>query len=268
MATQRVSTSTLLYVSAGLSAAYVYTYPDLKRLGKLRGLLIPMGECVDRSGNVWVTDDNQVVEYAHGSLKPRLVLSDSGQVANACSVDPQSGNLAVSNYGLVHGGPGSIAIYKGARGKPTLHSDTNVYRPNALSYGDDGTLYVDGENESGGFQLSELSRTGAFTDLTLSGASITFPGGVQYVDGKVVVGDQTQSKAYRTTIKGSIAKVTGTTYLPGTNQVYQFFITGSRLFAVDGGYGDVRIYPYPQGDVLISTILRGSAPTGLVLSKS
>ena len=75
--------------------------------------------------------------------------------------------------------------------------------------------------------------------------------------GKVVVGDQTQSKAYRTTIKGSIAKVTGTTYLPGTNQVYQFFITGSRLFAVDGGYGDVRIYPYPQGDVLISTILRG-----------
>ncbi|MGA8534847.1 MAG: hypothetical protein WB615_12135 [Candidatus Tumulicola sp.] len=259
----------MLYVSAGLYATYVYTYPNLKLLGSLQGLSTPMGECVDQSGNVWVTDDNQVVEYMHGSLKPKLVLSDSGQVANACSVDPGSGDLAVSNYyGLVHAGPGSIAIYKRARGKPTLYSDTNVYRPNALSYGSDGTLYVDGENESGGFQLSELSRGGAFTDLTLSGATITFPGGVQYVDGKVVVGDQIESKAYRTTIKGSIAKVTGTTKLPGTNQVYQFFITGSKLFAVDGGNGDVRIYPYPQGEVLISIILRGSAPTAVVLSKS
>jgi hypothetical protein len=261
------SSDTLLYVSSALYATYVYTYPKLKLLGSLQGLVTPMGECVDQSGDVWVTDDNQVVEYKHGSLTPTSVLSDPGQVANACSVDPKGGDLAVSNYGLVHGGPGSIAIYKNARGNPTLYSDPNVYRPNALSYGGDGTLYLDGENESGGFQLSELSRGGTFTDLTLSGASITFPGGVQYVDGKVIVGDQTQSKAYRTTIKGSIAKVTGTTKLPGTNQVYQFFITGSKLFAVDGGNGDVRIYPYPRGVLLAGIILRGSAPTAFVLSK-
>ena len=50
----------------------------------------PTGECVDKSGNVYIadTDKKAIYEYAHGGKKAIKALDDSPYVPNGCSVDP------------------------------------------------------------------------------------------------------------------------------------------------------------------------------------
>ncbi len=52
---------------------YVYSYPQGKLTGKLTGFHYPQGLCVDKAGDVFVTNSvdrgKSVFEYAHG--KPR-----------------------------------------------------------------------------------------------------------------------------------------------------------------------------------------------------
>lgn len=90
----------LLYVGGGGTYGYVhvYSYPQGKLVGKLTGLDLPYGECVDASGDVWIVTNfpNQAIEYAHGGTTPIATLSVPGSNAYGCAVDPASGNLAVA----------------------------------------------------------------------------------------------------------------------------------------------------------------------------
>jgi hypothetical protein len=98
----------LLYISDAKSAeVYVYRLRDLKLSGTLAGFSYPGGECSDGRGNVWITDASRIVEYAHGGTSPISVLSDPNVYAVSCSVDPSSGNLAVTN--LLRSGVGREA---------------------------------------------------------------------------------------------------------------------------------------------------------------
>jgi hypothetical protein len=94
----------LVYVSA-TSAVCVYDYQTGALTGMLTGFTSATGQCVDKRGNVWVTDldrsphwKGSVSEYAHGKGKRLETLSTNGPSAG-CSVDPTSGNLAVANQG-------------------------------------------------------------------------------------------------------------------------------------------------------------------------
>src|SRR5579863_4497346 len=93
----------LLYVSdVETGTVQFYDYPDPKQsVGELTGFGAPMGLCSDASGNVWITDgkNQNIVEYAHGGTSAIGTVSDSGYAPYACSVDPTTGNLAVSNHG-------------------------------------------------------------------------------------------------------------------------------------------------------------------------
>lgn len=110
-----VQTQDLLYVT-NTKTVTVYSYPKGKLEGTLRVGYLPHGECVDKKGDVFVTnlDNAQIVEYAHGGKKPILVLHSPSSDPAGCAIDPTTGDLAVSSLGF---GPyGSVAIYKRARG--------------------------------------------------------------------------------------------------------------------------------------------------------
>ena len=110
----------LLYVSNGAGTVTVYRYWQRTLHQVLGGFEEPRGECVDGKADVYVTDarKEKIFEFAHGGSKPIKVLSDSGYVPYACSIDPHSGNLAVANNSTSSRGAGSVAIYRHATGKP------------------------------------------------------------------------------------------------------------------------------------------------------
>lgn len=64
----------LLYVTdSGSATVKVYTYPDLSYTGELAGFVLPLFDCADKSGDVWVSDygsSGTLYEYAHGGTTP------------------------------------------------------------------------------------------------------------------------------------------------------------------------------------------------------
>ena len=54
------------------------------------------GMCTDASGNVYMTNENAVVEYPHGGTSPVRTVRIPGAQTMYCSVDPTTGDLAVT----------------------------------------------------------------------------------------------------------------------------------------------------------------------------
>jgi hypothetical protein len=102
------TSSALLYLSdSGRDTIDIYDFhaPHNGLIGQLKGFKTPGGECSDTAGNVYITDDinsNNVLEFAHGSKKLTRVLSVNAY-PDGCSVDPTTGNLAVSANGGTSG---------------------------------------------------------------------------------------------------------------------------------------------------------------------
>lgn len=90
----------LLYVSDYQNdAVYVFSFPAGELTGTLSGFAGPFGECTDTAGNVFIANARppEVLEYAHGGTSPIATIKDPGQYPYACSVNPTTGNLAVTN---------------------------------------------------------------------------------------------------------------------------------------------------------------------------
>ena len=71
----------LLYVSDWDSNdVFIYDYSTRKAAGKLSGLRDPYGQCVDRSGNVWIAEAGgfTVVAYPYASKTPLKRLQTTG----------------------------------------------------------------------------------------------------------------------------------------------------------------------------------------------
>src|ERR1700722_2011598 len=103
--TADVQSRDLLYVSydnpwSNAFHVLVYSYPGEKQLQDLQTAETPAGMCADAAGDVWITyspPTPQLVEYAHGGANPIATLNFPGQHPNGCSIDPNSGNMAVTN---------------------------------------------------------------------------------------------------------------------------------------------------------------------------
>jgi hypothetical protein len=251
----------LLYISSYANGeVLVYSYPQGKLVGTLTGFYGPDGICVDKRGDIWIVNNNAagvvgVVEYKHGGTSPIATLVDPGYFPVNCSIDPTTGNLALSNLETYYPyKQGNAAIYAHAQGMPKLYRDSKLFQVYFSGYDNKGDLYVDGTpSPSFGFQFAELPKGNkTFTNITLKGGTIYFPGKVLW-DGKyVTVGDQTyQNKSpetsgiYQTT--GSGGKIVGTTPLKGSSDVVGFWIQGNTVIAPDIGLLDVRFYRYPAG---------------------
>ena len=141
----------LLYLGSN-EKAYVFTYPQGKRVG---ALALPASAdygafCADRQRHVFVvaraTDyppfSTSVYEYAHEQSTPLRTLTATGSWGWDCSVDPCSGDLALS--GMIGSSKnGGVEIFSKAQGNPTLYRD-RVKGFAYCGYDPSGNLYVDG----------------------------------------------------------------------------------------------------------------------------
>jgi hypothetical protein len=259
----------LLYISdAGTNDVVVYRYPSGIEAGVLTGFDEPQGECVDKAGNVWIANTlaSNLLEYAHGGTTPIAKLADPGEYPVDCSVEKNDGTLAAANIFARKGRHprGSLSIYSDAIGSPTIVTSPSFYLMYALAYDDNGNLFLDGRNDSDTFQFGELtSGSGTINPITLSGATINFPGGVAFAKRKLNIGDQTGAVVYEATETGT---VTGSVPLSGSSDCVDFFIYGRALICPDAGNGDVETYKYPAGGSPIQVTTGLISPTGAAVS--
>lgn len=108
----------LLYVAAA-GTSYFFSYPKIKLVGTLKNAGAA-DVCSDKSGNVFLTQGGNVLEYAHGATSPEATLEVPGD-SRGCAVDPGSDDLAVV-YSKTSGN--DVAIFHNESGSPTLYSST------------------------------------------------------------------------------------------------------------------------------------------------
>jgi len=281
------ATHALLYVSDySYNEVFVYSYPQAKLVGTLTGLSNPDGICTDKSGNVWIVNNSagNAVEYKHGGTTPIATLNIGSANAVSCSVDPTTGNLAATVLDTYGSGQGYVAIFTHAKGSPKYYMDSEMYAVYFCGYDDKGNLFVDGDQNgrSTAFQFAELPRgKKTFTNITLKGATINFPGNVQW-DGKhVAVGDQLYQDypelgaIYQTT--GAGGKIIGKTVLNDYGDIEGFWVEGKTVigpdFCINGCTqgSSVGFFKYPAGGKPTKTFAGGfksySQPAGAAVSQ-
>jgi hypothetical protein len=258
-----IERSALLYVAESGWNTDVFSYPSGELKGRLDGFGAPRGLCVDRSGNVFVTDllRSATFEYAHGSAEPKLILEDKPySKPNDCSIDPITGNLAVAHVADYNLG---IAIYRHARGAPKFYSDPNFYEYFNCGYDPFGNLFIDGLDHSLAFLAAELPKaSSSFIDLTFRRLPrFSYSGGIKW-DGKYVAIDNLDgSTIYQVRVRGAVATVVGSTRLANGAESGEFWFPGlkfgengrqaARVIATGAG---VSYWNYPSGGLPTKTI--------------
>jgi hypothetical protein len=270
----------LLYVSdAQAFDVYVYTFPDLKRAGILKGFDRPEGECSDAKGDVWITDDRdeQILRYHHGGSKAVAVLTDPLGYPVGCAIDPRTGDLAVTNlFGF--SGNGGVLIYKNATGTPRPYTNPAQYFYYLDGYDDKGNLYVSGKTSNFSYTLSVLPRgKHSMSTVSVSGAKIFVPGTVRWTGSSLLLGDQRcrhekTSCLYEAVVSGTRARITRRIPLTGSCDVAQVAFEKGQMAAGDswrcGGAGraSVDLWAYPRGGRPINAVTGIHAPIGATIS--
>jgi hypothetical protein len=261
---------------SGGNTVTFYGYKSLKQLGTIgpQSLSEPQGMCNDKK-SVWLANAGfaNLIRYS-ASGKVLATLSDAGHVPGGCALDKE-GDLAVSNFPNAPAAPGSVSIWKNATGNPTNLPLPGGGQAYFVAYDTQGDLFVDGASvdgaKRGAFLLFELVKGASrFTPMRVAGATINFPGGLQYANNALAIGDQSgppgYSVIYQTHISGSTATVVGTTDLDDATDAVQTCITPfGTIIVPDAGDGNVQIYRYPAGGAPIHTIVGFDGPVGSAL---
>jgi hypothetical protein len=264
------TSSALLYVAdSGRNAVYIYSFPAGKLMGMLSGFDVPQGECVDGTGNVWITNQSasEIREYAHGGTKPIAMLKDPDEYPDSCAVDPKTGDLAVTN-GFSSSGGGSIGIYAGAKGSPTKHTDTVMTEYSFITYDDNGDLFVDGVRSDGGFALAKLPKGGSkFVNITLT--RVRRPGALAWDSPELAVGDADPFRQALQIYHLTDGKPSGHTQLmDNCGALGDFTLYGDSVVALDPSCATAGIFNYPGGGLPTKEIKLApkGAAVGVVVS--
>lgn len=241
----------LLYVADwGCGCLRVFSYPKGKPVGVVAAAPEVEGECTDQAGNVWVTSarTSQIIEFAHGEPLPIAHLyEDRNTGPRNCSVDPVTGDLAVTNSNE------TIAIFPHAQGTPTIYRALFNY----CAYDADGNLFADWDGPEG---LFELPRGGnSFSEIALSktivGESIQWDGQNLAIFSERVKGSKRLLVLYRVHVSGPTGTVVGRALLRGNpdDSLYtnQFWVQGSTIVGagptVNDQTGLLDFWKYPTG---------------------
>jgi hypothetical protein len=258
-------TRDLLYVSDRKDGSvYVYSYPGAKRQGRLPNIRAN-GLCSNKNGDVFIPEGNEVLEYAHGGMRPIAVLRNSlGGAVQFCAVDPATGSVAVS------GGKPGIAIYANAKAGAKIYRAGRGGAYWSVAYDAEGNLFVESTNRN----LAELPKSDTrLRDVSWNGMRPGHLGSIQW-DGKDLAVQSSGSASTTTTlfryaVSGGRATFEGETALRGAGSPLQFLVHAGKL-VVPGSAG-VLFYAYPEGgnplkivqdgrESQFATVSRASAP--------
>jgi hypothetical protein len=242
----------LLYISSIENSnpnVFVYTYPKgrLKTKVDKSALTFPHGECADRRGHVYVTNESSnpsstaILEYAHGGIEPirTLTVNDS---ADQCSVDPTTGNLAVVSR--------QLAIFRAARGTPTYYPFPAGFERSACDYDNKGNLFVNGvtRRDPSHAALIELPAGGStFARIKMPPISDSGSRGEVRWDGKdLALGDGINS-IFILKISETTARNVGIAQLYGGAEVESMWIQSGDIVGANFANRSVMIWAYPAG---------------------
>jgi hypothetical protein len=242
----------LLYIS-DYYGVHAYSFPKGRYVGNIDAF--GYGLCTDKKGDVFVTDEeaSRVYEYPHGGTQLLNTFSDNsvdfGPVD--CSVDPTTGNLAVTSADSKF-----VVVFPNAEHEPKVYYEDMRYVDLAwCAYDNKGDLFVDqifSRNRRHNF-IGELPKGATQFTKYLLDQRINDPGGIQF-DGKHVAIEAQRTKiVYRLRFSGSQAVVLGSTRLQGTAFVQQYWIQGTTLIGPDNNSA-VYFWKYPGGGSPVSSI--------------
>jgi hypothetical protein len=240
-------TGSLVYVTSG-SQVNIYTWPKLHRAGVLTGFENTQAACGDAAGDVWIADTfvQRLYEFKHGATTPSATLDTSPNYALSCAVDKQTGDLAVGNYYSDTLSQGSVTIFRRSSGTGTTYYESPIDDVDGLDYGPNHVIYLDGWTGSA-FAMASLQH-GVFAPITIRGATINSPGGVQYVNGALTVADAGNTVQntiiYRITTDGLVL---AQTTLGNAYQSQQYQVVKDRVVCACYDQREVQLYDYPTG---------------------
>jgi hypothetical protein len=249
----------------------IYSYKTGKKEGTLAftGPQGAGGLCSDARGDVFVAlyGSGEIMEFAHAGKTPIATFDDSGWRPFGCAVDRETGDLAVTNLESSSGGPGSVTIYKHGKGTHSVHAlSAAFYFYDWCSYDNRGNLFVDGvvsPTSPFAFAFAELAKGGHFYPIQLDEAlpvePNALPGGVQWDGQHITVANpgstgsasSIPSVVYQFTFKSNVGTTVGSTSLGSASNVYQYWIDGKTVLALNGGplgaTPTMMFYGYPAG---------------------
>ena len=240
-AAHRATSDALIYATGGCGGICVLSYPSGDLVSSIALSGDKEGACSDSAGNAFITNGTQVVEYAHAGTTPIATLVIPGRTALGCSIDPTTGNLAVT----FNGNDVNLAIFPSATGEPTLYdAPTAAY----CGYDADGNLFLSGEkviaelaNGSSSFQLfSIVGKARVIGQIQWDGRSMTLesrsPGNI---------------KLLRLRFSGSAATVVGTSRLKDIGgNAGQSWLFDDKVLVPYGNHGQFEtqlgVWNYPK----------------------
>lgn len=266
----------LLYVTDPQdNYVYIIALPSGKLVGKITGFNQPTGDCTDAKGDVFILDsqNNEIREYKHGAKSAFNVLNDHPWIPIGCSVDPTTGDLAVSNCCGEHV-EGSLAIYAKAKGTARYRQYAGMEIYWYCAYDGHGNLFVDGITYgSYNFKLLEIPvGRHQLTSVTLSpgiSGDVSLP---MFWDGTSLAIASADS-IYQYAIDGSQGNLIHTTKLGGGAEVsgpFWVLPNGKKrtLYApiIEDSIGSVGVYHYPSGGKPIQDLYDVVDPFGATVS--
>jgi hypothetical protein len=282
------TTKMLLYIGdEETNDVYVYDYKSGKSVGTLTGFDEPYGECVDATGDIYISNygGGNVVEYARGGTTPINTYSPGGTPIG-CAVDAK-GDVAAVSFD-----PGEVTVY--AEGNPnngTTYSDSSCVYMWGMAYDLKGNLVGFGESGSGDHAVCALlAGSKTMTLITTKGFSSDFASGTTWDGRYFAISDEAGSSGgiVQATLKGTTLTYAGETILSDncynddvdivdpfivgkTNTLFKGkqgnALIGANLWCVDGGKGQVGYWHYPGGGMPYKDLSGASAdPYGAAVS--
>jgi hypothetical protein len=239
---QEAASEDLIYAPGECGGTCVLSYPDLKQVGALGTGAAAI--CSDAQGNVFLSAQSTVTEYAHGGTVPIATLTLPHGEAWGCSVDPMTNNLAVVFKGT------SVAVFSNESGSPVVYS--TKLSASYCGYDNAGNLFVSGYNVQA-HAISELPQGAEkFTILSVKG-ELGEPGQIQWDGTYMAYEGRTPVRIARLSISGSVVKVVGETLFAGTRRrvAEQSWIYQGNILLPYGkkveNLNKMAVWAYPQG---------------------
>jgi hypothetical protein len=239
----------LIYAVGGCGGTCVLSYPGGKVVGAITGYdggAYESADCSDTNGNVYIANNDEVIEFAHAGTTPIATFAVPGDYAGGCSVDPVTGSFGVVSEAS------RVAVFKPGSGEPVTYE--SGLEATYCGYDNAGNLFVDGWGSGLKAGLAELPK-GRDTFLAVSvSQSVGEPGQLQW-DGKYM---RYESSGYpplvisQLEVSGSQATVVGTTTLQGirggSRQSWIYKDTIIAPYSNHGPYDrNIGIWKYPKG---------------------